>query len=60
MIEPERLSQFTSDLVTRGLLYAIANYRIHSPVPLEAEEDWKFWTQPRSAFRYAHKILTMK
>lgn len=55
MIEPQRLSQFT-----RGLLYAIANYRIHSPVPLEAEEGWKFWTQPRSAFRYAQKILTMK
>ncbi|MCP6759380.1 MAG: class I SAM-dependent methyltransferase [Fischerella sp. CENA71] len=49
MIEPERLTQFTSDIVARGLLYAIANYRIHSPVPLETTENWNFWTQPRSS-----------
>ena len=45
-----RLSQFSSDLVTRGLLYAIANYRIHTPLPLEADENWDFWTRPRSSW----------
>ncbi len=47
MINPKRLSQFACDLVVRGPLYAIANYRIHSPVPLLAESNWQFWTEPQ-------------
>jgi cyclopropane-fatty-acyl-phospholipid synthase len=45
-----RLSQFTSDLIDRGPLYAIANDRIHSPRPLVAIENWQFWNQPRPAW----------
>lgn len=45
-----RVSQFASDLVTRGMLYAIANYRIHSPIPLDPDENWQFWTQPTPAW----------
>jgi cyclopropane-fatty-acyl-phospholipid synthase len=47
MNQPERLSQFALDLVARGPLYAIANYRIHSPVPLAPAENWQFWTEPK-------------
>ena len=42
-----RLSQFVSDLVGCGPLYAIANYRIHSPLPLDPTENWQFWTRPK-------------
>lgn len=47
MLNLERLSRFTSDLTHRGLLYAIAHDRICSPVPLDPEENWSFWTQPQ-------------
>ena len=40
-----QLSQFASDLVECGPLYAIANYRIHASFPLDPEENWHFWTQ---------------
>ena len=50
MNNPKRTSQFASDLVVHGLLYAIANYRIHSPTPLEAVENWKFWSEPKSGW----------
>ncbi|MBD1909132.1 MULTISPECIES: class I SAM-dependent methyltransferase [unclassified Leptolyngbya] len=43
----ERVSRFTSDLATRGLLYAIAQDRIHSPIPLDPKENWAFWAQPQ-------------
>ncbi|PZD70898.1 S-adenosylmethionine-dependent methyltransferaseUmaA [Acaryochloris thomasi RCC1774] len=46
---PKRVSDFTSDFMNYGLLYAIANKRIHSPTPLPAEENWSFWSKPRSA-----------
>jgi cyclopropane-fatty-acyl-phospholipid synthase len=42
-----RLSQFVSDLVDLGPLYAIINYRIHSPIALDPVGNWKFWTEPR-------------
>jgi cyclopropane-fatty-acyl-phospholipid synthase len=45
-----KLSLLTSDLIARGLLYAIANQRIHSPVPLDGEKNWQFWTRPKSPF----------
>ncbi|NJN88709.1 MAG: class I SAM-dependent methyltransferase, partial [Leptolyngbyaceae cyanobacterium SL_7_1] len=44
-----RLLPLSRDLLQRGLVYAIANARIHSPTPLEAEENWQFWTKPTSA-----------
>jgi cyclopropane-fatty-acyl-phospholipid synthase len=47
MINFKSLPQFTSDFLSRGLLYAVANYRIHAPFPLEAEENWNFWTQKK-------------
>lgn len=43
----KRLSQFTSELVAYGSLYALANYRIHSPTPLDPFENWQFWTEPK-------------
>ncbi len=46
----KRLSQFSSDLIDRGPVYAIANDRIHSPFPLDAVENWRLWSQPRSAW----------
>jgi cyclopropane-fatty-acyl-phospholipid synthase len=46
----KRLSQFASELIDRGPLYAIANDRIHSPTPLAAVENWQFWNQPRPAW----------
>ncbi len=50
MNNPKRLSQFTSDMIFQGPLYAIANQRIHSPVPLEAVENWKFWNDPKPSW----------
>ena len=47
MVNLERYSRFASDLAARGLLYAIAHDRICSPLPLEPEENWLFWTQPK-------------
>jgi cyclopropane-fatty-acyl-phospholipid synthase len=41
------ISQFVPSFLTRGLLYAIAHDRIHSPLPLEADENWRFWTDPK-------------
>ena len=43
----KQLSQFTSELIDKGLLYALANYRIHSPRPLEPLENWQFWNGPK-------------
>lgn len=43
----KRLSQFASELVSQGPLYAIANYRIHSPTPLDPLENWQFWNEPK-------------
>ena len=48
MLNSKKLSLLFSDFSSRGFLYAIANYRIHSPIPLEAEENWQFWTSPKS------------
>jgi cyclopropane-fatty-acyl-phospholipid synthase len=48
MLDYKRLSAFLYNLSHRGFLYAIANYRIHSPIPLEGEENWQFWTKPSS------------
>jgi cyclopropane-fatty-acyl-phospholipid synthase len=42
-----RLFRFASNMVVQGPLYAIANARIHSPIPLEATENWKFWNEPK-------------
>ena len=42
-----RSTRFTSELIDLGPLYAIANDRIHSPVPLDPAENWQFWTDPK-------------
>ena len=47
MINLEQYSRFTSDLAARGLLYAIVHDRICSPLPLEPEKNWLFWTRPK-------------
>ncbi len=44
------LSLFASDLIDRGLLYAIANDRIHTPVPLDGAQNWQFWTEQKPAW----------
>jgi cyclopropane-fatty-acyl-phospholipid synthase len=44
------LVPFVSDLIARGLLYAIANDRIHAAVPLDGETNWQFWTEPKSSW----------
>lgn len=36
-----------TDLIDRGLLYAIAQYRIQTPFPLDPVENWHFWTKPK-------------
>ena len=43
----KRLLQFASKLVSYGPLYASANYRIHSPTPLDPLENWQFWNEPK-------------
>jgi cyclopropane-fatty-acyl-phospholipid synthase len=43
----ERSLQFGSELIDRGPLYAIANHRIHSPIPLDPLENWQFWNAPK-------------
>jgi cyclopropane-fatty-acyl-phospholipid synthase len=43
-----KLSLFASDSIHRGLLYAIANSRIHEPFPLAPDENWQLWTEPKS------------
>ena len=48
MLSLKKMSLFLWNFFSQGFLYAIANYRIHSPVPLEAEENWQFWTSPKS------------
>jgi len=42
-----QLSQIVSDSISCGPLYAIANNRIHSPVPLDPCENWDFWTKTK-------------
>jgi cyclopropane-fatty-acyl-phospholipid synthase len=37
-------TQFVSDFAADGILCAIGKARINSPVPLEPEENWQFWT----------------
>ncbi len=39
-----QLTQFATDVVARGPVYAVAAYRIDSDVPLKPLENWKFWT----------------
>lgn len=43
----QRLSQFSSNLIECGPLYAIANNRIHADTPLDPVENWQFWTKPK-------------
>jgi cyclopropane-fatty-acyl-phospholipid synthase len=43
-----KLLPLAPDLIAHGLLYSIANQRIHSPIPLEPVENWRFWTEPKS------------
>jgi cyclopropane-fatty-acyl-phospholipid synthase len=43
----KRISQFASELIDRGPLYALANHRIHSPTPLDLIENWQFWNEPK-------------
>jgi cyclopropane-fatty-acyl-phospholipid synthase len=45
-----KLSRFASDFIARGPLYAIANDRIHTSVPLDVEKNWQFWTEPKAPF----------
>ena len=39
--------KYASDLIDHGLLYALANDRIHAPKPLAPLENWKYWTDPK-------------
>jgi cyclopropane-fatty-acyl-phospholipid synthase len=43
----KRISQFASELIDRGPLYAFANDRIHSPTPLDPIANWQFWNAPK-------------
>jgi cyclopropane-fatty-acyl-phospholipid synthase len=43
-----KISRLVSDFIARGPLYAIANERIHAPVPLDVEKNWQFWTEPKA------------
>lgn len=45
-----RLHRLASDMVIYGPLYALANYRIHSPRPLSPLENWQYWTGPKPAW----------
>ena len=47
---PGRLQRFTRELIDHGLLYALANDRIHSPKPLTPLENWTYWTDPKPAW----------
>jgi len=42
-----RQQRFASELLSHGPLYALANYRIHSPKPLAPEANWAYWTDPK-------------
>ena len=46
----KRLSQFASDLVDHGPLYALVNYRIHLPMPLDPVENWQFWNEQKPSW----------
>ncbi|NJN30710.1 MAG: class I SAM-dependent methyltransferase [Synechococcales cyanobacterium RM1_1_8] len=46
----QRYSQFASELVEFGPLYAIANFRIQSPLPLDPSGNWEFWNGQRPAW----------
>ena len=41
-------SGFIFEAVTHGPIYAAAMSRIRNPQPLEAEENWNYWTKPRN------------
>lgn len=43
----KQLLQFASESIKLGPLYALANDRIHSPVPLDPIENWQFWNAPK-------------
>ncbi len=43
-----KLLPLASDLIAHGLLHSIADQRIHSAIPLEPVENWRFWTEPKS------------
>ncbi len=45
--ETGRLHRFAAELISHGPLYALVNYRIHSPKPLVSLENWKYWTDPK-------------
>jgi cyclopropane-fatty-acyl-phospholipid synthase len=43
------IAKFSSDFAGYGIIYAIANARIHSSTPLDPVENWHFWTASRSS-----------
>jgi cyclopropane-fatty-acyl-phospholipid synthase len=43
------ITQFASDFSAYGILYAIANARIHAPEPLDPVENWNLWTASKSS-----------
>jgi cyclopropane-fatty-acyl-phospholipid synthase len=45
-----RYLQFASELIDLGPLYALANFRIHSPEPLDPLENWQFWNAPKPSW----------
>jgi cyclopropane-fatty-acyl-phospholipid synthase len=49
-MKSQTLFRFVWELTNRGLLYAVANQRIYANLPLEAEENWNFWTQTKPAW----------
>lgn len=50
MAQLARVSEFVSDVIDQGLLYAIAQYRIQTLFPLDPAENWQFWTKPKPAW----------
>jgi cyclopropane-fatty-acyl-phospholipid synthase len=47
MTQLARVSECAIDILDRGLLYAIAQYRIKTPFPLDPVENWQFWTKQK-------------
>lgn len=45
-----RLTSLVYETLKYGLLYSLANHRIHSRQPLEPIENWKYWCDPKSSW----------
>lgn len=60
MRDLRQIFQFASNFVGRGPVYAMAVFRTNSPVPLDAEENWRFWTEQSPASFWLGRVYPLE